>query len=125
LAAEHQEEANILLSRGGRLESKAGVLSSASLDLLRGLSWTKVSLLLDFGALSRTSYSMLLVLAATDGQSFVVERLLQEKADVNAEPARYDGRTALQAAAEGGHLEIVKLLESGGTGASGRDRRAP
>jgi ankyrin repeat protein len=38
-----------------------------------------------------------------------VERLLQEKADVNA-AAAYNGRTALQAAARGGHLAIVERL---------------
>ena len=40
----------------------------------------------------------------------MVERLLQEKADVNT-AAGYDrGRTALQAAAEGGHLNVVERL---------------
>jgi len=29
---------------------------------------------------------------------------------VNAEPVNYNERTALQAASEGGHLEVVKLL---------------
>ena len=40
----------------------------------------------------------------------MVEWLLREKADVNA-AARGDwGRTALQAAAEGGHLAVVERL---------------
>ena len=43
--------------------------------------------------------------AAEGGYLDVVERLLREKANVNA--ARSDGRTALQAAAEGGHLDVV------------------
>ena len=46
------------------------------------------------------------------GHIGIVERLLQEIADVNtAAPApERDGRTALQAAAEGGHLAIVERL---------------
>ena len=41
----------------------------------------------------------------------MVERLLQEKADVNAAAAAGDnGRTALQAAAGGGHLAVVERL---------------
>ena len=47
--------------------------------------------------------------AAGGGHLDVVERLLQEKADVNAAAASY-GRTALQAAAEGGHLDVVERL---------------
>jgi ankyrin repeat protein len=40
-----------------------------------------------------------------------VERLLQEKADVNtAAAAGYGGITALQAAAKGGHLAVVARL---------------
>ena len=38
-----------------------------------------------------------------------MDRLLQEKADVNAAAAG-DGRTALQAAAGGGHLAVVERL---------------
>jgi ankyrin repeat protein len=45
------------------------------------------------------------------GHLEVVERLLTAGANVNADPARYDGRTALQAACEGGHLEIVERLQ--------------
>jgi ankyrin repeat protein len=43
------------------------------------------------------------------GHLTVVERLLQEKADVNA-AADSEGMTALEAAAEGGHLTVVKRL---------------
>ena len=46
--------------------------------------------------------------AAEGGHRAVVERLLQQKADVNAHG--YNGRTALQAAAEGGHLAVVERL---------------
>ncbi len=46
--------------------------------------------------------------AAALGHITVIERLLQQKADVNA--AGSDGRTALQAAAEGGHLAVVERL---------------
>ncbi|KAF2803796.1 uncharacterized protein BDZ99DRAFT_163042 [Mytilinidion resinicola] len=43
------------------------------------------------------------------GHYEVVERLLQEKADVNTAAARSGGRTALQAAAEGGHLAVLSV----------------
>jgi ankyrin repeat protein len=44
----------------------------------------------------------------------VVERLLVANANVNAEAAADGGRTALQAAAGGGHNAVVKrLLEKG------------
>ena len=48
--------------------------------------------------------------AASLGHIDIVERLLQEKADVNAAPSWDRGRTALQAAAEGGHLAVVERL---------------
>jgi ankyrin repeat protein len=51
-----------------------------------------------------------LVRACRIGHDEVVERLLQEKADVNAAAANNSGRTALQAAAEGGHLAVVERL---------------
>ena len=52
-----------------------------------------------------------LVRACHSGHNEVVERLLQEKADVNAAAAAFDGgRTALQAAAGGGHLAVVERL---------------
>src|SRR5437773_8990495 len=38
------------------------------------------------------------------------QRVATSKADVNAEPAGSGGRTALQAASEGGHLEVVERL---------------
>ncbi len=79
-------------------------------NYLQGISWTTVSLLLDFGALSRDSYSMLLIPAAADAQSRTVERLLQEEAKGNAELAYDHRRTALPVAAEGGHLAIVERL---------------
>jgi hypothetical protein len=44
------------------------------------------------------------------GHYEVIERLLQEKADVNAAAAPDRGRTALQAVAEGGHLAVVERL---------------
>ena len=47
--------------------------------------------------------------AAEGGHLAIVERLLQEKADVNAAVSN-GGRTALQGAAEGGHLAIVERL---------------
>ncbi|KAI0198650.1 hypothetical protein F4808DRAFT_472619 [Astrocystis sublimbata] len=44
------------------------------------------------------------------GHLAIVERLLAAGANVNAAAARYDGRTALQAAAENGYLDIVEIL---------------
>ena len=53
--------------------------------------------------------------AAEGGHLAVVERLLQQKAHVNAAAAgKYGGRTALQAAAEGGHLAVVERLRVAG-----------
>jgi Ankyrin repeats (3 copies) len=51
-----------------------------------------------------------LVRACRLGHSDVVERLLQEKAEVNAAAGNNGGRTALQAAAGGGHLAVVERL---------------
>ena len=49
--------------------------------------------------------------AAALGHLAVIERLLQQKADVNAAAAaEFGGRTALQAAAGGGHLAVVERL---------------
>ncbi|KAH8699429.1 hypothetical protein GQ44DRAFT_779006 [Phaeosphaeriaceae sp. PMI808] len=50
--------------------------------------------------------------AVGGGHLAVVERLLEEKANVNAAAAgaRWGRRTALQAAAEGGHLAVVERL---------------
>ena len=44
----------------------------------------------------------------------MVERLLAADADVNAAAAEPYGRTALQAAAQRGHLEVVKRLKRAG-----------
>jgi ankyrin repeat protein len=38
----------------------------------------------------------------------IIERLLKEKADINASAATSYGRTALQAAAGGGHLAVIE-----------------
>ena len=46
--------------------------------------------------------------AAALGHVIVIERLLRQKADVNA------SRTALQAAAGGGHLAVVERLRVAG-----------
>ena len=51
--------------------------------------------------------------AAALGYTTVIERLLQQKADVNAAASEY-GRTALQAAAEGDHLAVVERLRVAG-----------
>jgi hypothetical protein len=44
----------------------------------------------------------------------VVDRLLAEKADVNDKASWYNGRAALQAAAGGGHLDVVERLKIAG-----------
>jgi hypothetical protein len=49
--------------------------------------------------------------AAEGGHLAVVERLLQEKADINIAAAEYNSRIALQAAAEGGYLAVVERLQ--------------
>ncbi|KAF7508070.1 hypothetical protein GJ744_009652 [Endocarpon pusillum] len=48
--------------------------------------------------------------AAEGGHLAVVERLIQEKADVNAAAGDGNGRTALQAAAGGGYLAVIERL---------------
>ncbi|KAJ5506485.1 hypothetical protein N7453_005442 [Penicillium expansum] len=48
--------------------------------------------------------------AASAGHTAIVELLLNNKADVNAPPAKNGGRTALQGTAGAGHIEIVELL---------------
>jgi ankyrin repeat protein len=58
---------------------------------------------------SESQISRELVSVSHLGHYGAVERLLQEKADVNATAGR-GGRTALQAAAEGGHLAVVERL---------------
>jgi hypothetical protein len=62
---------------------------------------------------SKDELSRALVRACHLGHNDVIERLLQQKADVNAAAAAAagsSGRTALQAAAEGGHLAVVERL---------------
>lgn len=44
------------------------------------------------------------------GHLEVVDILITAKANVNAGPARFYGRTAIQAVAEGAHLEVVERL---------------
>jgi ankyrin repeat protein len=117
--------------RGGRVnECSAGLLwftSSADLDFMNErydrspLIWAAergyeavVSLLV--GILNGKANfhdkvgQTMLQAAAGGGQLAVVERLLQEKSDVNTAAAEHAGRTALQAAAGGGHLEVVERL---------------
>jgi ankyrin repeat protein len=62
------------------------------------------------GSGSNNSGRTALQAAAERGHLVVVERLILEKADVNAVPSSYSGRTALQAAAGGGHLAVVERL---------------
>lgn len=55
-------------------------------------------------------YRTLLQAAAEDGHEQIVRQMLEAGADVNAAPAKWEGRTALQAAAENGYTRIVELL---------------
>jgi hypothetical protein len=63
---------------------------------------------------NRCHLSIALRASACVGHLAVVERPIQEKVDINAGPSEYSGRTALQAAAEGGHLAVVRLLQTAG-----------
>lgn len=59
---------------------------------------------------------MALEAASLNGHLGSVTKLLDNMhmADVNADDAKYGGKTALQAACESGHIEIVaKLLDAG------------
>ena len=47
---------------------------------------------------------------AISGNIKLVQILLERDADVNATPARLEGRTALEGAAKHGHTDIVQLL---------------
>lgn len=77
-------------------------------------------LLIDCGAdinapASKIDAGIALQAAAENGHLACVESLLDKGADVNAHPGRKSrgGRTALQAAVGGGHVDIVKLPVSG------------
>jgi ankyrin repeat protein len=48
--------------------------------------------------------------SSKNGYPEITQLLLSQGAEINATPAEYYGRTALQAASEAGHLEIVQLL---------------
>lgn len=61
--------------------------------------------------ISQPILNSILQSAAGGGHLHLIERLFQEKADVNAD-AGYRGRTALQAAAEGGHLHVAERLHA-------------
>lgn len=61
------------------------------------------------GCASKTSS---LLLAAESGDVAKIDALFAKGADVNAKT--YDGFTALFVASQGGHSEIVKLLQTAG-----------
>jgi ankyrin repeat protein len=71
-----------------------------------------VKLLLDNGADVKSTDGWALQTAAAEGHEKIVEELLKRGADVNACTANnnFPAGTALQAAAEAGKLDIVKLL---------------
>lgn len=71
-----------------------------------------VSVLLERGALinahpAQYKGETAIQAACSQGHIYVVDLLIQHGADVNAVPGRY-GMTALQGAAKGGHLDVVK-----------------
>ena len=93
------------------IDSDVQITQQNLLNLIRGAAIRGHSKLVEIG-LGSTDISQFILnsgvqSAAEGGHLNVVDRLLQEKADVNA-AAAYDGRTALQAAAEGGHLNVVE-----------------
>ncbi|KAF8850070.1 ankyrin, partial [Acephala macrosclerotiorum] len=62
-----------------------------------------------------------LVYAASEGLYFVVRNLIEVGAEVRLEDSGTDGRTALAAAANNGHPEIVKYLIGRGANCRVRD----
>lgn len=84
--------------------------SSYSLNLTKAI----LLILINF-VKNKKGLSYGLLHAARGDHLDVVQRLLDAKADVNAAASGGGvGRTALQAAAEGGHLEVIELLKSFG-----------
>ncbi|KGO46173.1 hypothetical protein PEX1_086780 [Penicillium expansum] len=61
----------------------------------------------DVGSYSDSCRMSTMQAAASAGRTAIVELLLNNKADVNAQPAKSKGYTALQSAAVAGHTEIL------------------
>ena len=89
-------------------------ISKSRIDTIPNKNGTPISQLELMTLLLFPDGRMALQAAVEGGHLAVVERLLQQKADVNAAAAKSDGRTALQAAAEGGHLVVVERLRVAG-----------
>ncbi|ERF76459.1 hypothetical protein EPUS_06120 [Endocarpon pusillum Z07020] len=109
----HDEVVEILLTRGAELDPR-DKNGQTPLSRAAGNGFkTTVKLMIECSAQldsKDNSGQTPLALAATLNHIAVVDRLIQEKADVNAAAAAEGGRTALQAAAEGGHLAVVERL---------------
>ena len=122
VAAENgqNEVVRILLGRGARVNVKdSGGLTPLERAVHRGMAST-INLLISYkvgGDSYDTWIQRALVWAADRGDFTVVQRLLQQQADVNATATLHEDtekmkykRTALQSAAEGGHLAVVEQL---------------
>ena len=105
---DHCSLAQLMIGSDRRLTQKILLL------LVRGAAERGYAKLVDVSLgledISQPTLDLSLESAAGGGYLDVVERLLQEKADVNAAAAKGYGRTALQAAAERGHLDVVERL---------------
>ena len=69
-----------------------------------------VGMVVSSGRVSKADLGRALRFAAKRGDRELVNYLISLKADVNAPAQDYGGRTALQAAAGGGHIEVVENL---------------
>ena len=56
------------------------------------------------------------------GSINIARLLLERGADVNAPPAKFDGRTALEGASENGRLDVTQLLLENGVRLDGAMR---
>ena len=87
-------------------------LDVALLSALQALQWDEANRLLDQGAsvnaITSTSASTPLMLAASGGNEDMVRRLIAAGADVNASNAK--GMTALMMAANSGHYAVASVL---------------
>ncbi|KAJ5701286.1 proteasome regulatory particle subunit [Penicillium malachiteum] len=80
-------------------------------DKFENKIWKKVgSFLIEKATWTPSWYDKRLIWATQIGEADLVSLVLDKGADVNAVPAKGSGRTAIQAAAEGGHKEVVQLL---------------
>ncbi|KAI1330207.1 hypothetical protein F5Y16DRAFT_415646 [Xylariaceae sp. FL0255] len=107
----HENIVRVLLDNGADINAQCGFYGNA-LQAALSEGYENIAKLLN-GYGSDESDTMSIISDASSvfsSASTVVDLLLQEKADVNAAAAADHGRTALQAAAGGGHLAVVERL---------------